>query len=65
MVTFYPSLFYLLSDLVTYFGYLVYDRLITKSPDLKVNFSFFDVGDQAKELCKNWMYKVASIRGKI
>ena len=59
---FYPSLFFLLSDLITYFGHLVYDRLVTKSPHLKVNFTFSDVSDQAKEICKNWLYKIASIR---
>ena len=51
-------MFFLLSDLVTYFGDLVHDRLVTKCPDLKVNFTFSDVGPQAKELCKNWLYKI-------
>ena len=64
-IRFYPSMFFQLSDLITYFGYLVYDRLVTKCPDLKVNFTFSDVGPQARELCKNWLYKIASIRGKI
>lgn len=64
IIRFYPSMFFLLSDLITYFGHLVYDRLVTKSPDLKVNFTFSDVGPQARELCKNWLYKIASIRGK-
>ena len=64
IIDFYPTMFFLLSDLVTYFGDLVHDRLVTKCPDLKVNFTFSDVGPQARELCKNWLYKIASIRGK-
>lgn len=63
-LAFYPSMFFSLADSVSFFGQLVYDRLVTKCPDLKVNFSFSDVSDQARELCKNWLYKIASVRGK-
>lgn len=55
--------FFPVTDLMTYFGKLVYDRLVSKSPQLKINFSYEDVSPQAKELCKNWLYKIASIRG--
>lgn len=58
----YPLVFFLVTDLVSYFGRLVYDRLVSKCPDLKVNFTFNDVSVAAKELCKNWLYKIASIR---
>jgi hypothetical protein len=61
---FFPTLFFLASDVISYFGQLVYDRLVAKCPDLKVIFSFSDVSPQAKELCKNWLYKIASVRGK-
>jgi hypothetical protein len=36
---------------------------VSKCPDLKVNFTVADVSETAKELCKNWLYKIASIRG--
>jgi len=41
----------------------LYFVLVSKCPGLKVNFTLADVSDTAKELCKNWLYKVASIRG--
>ena len=40
----------------------MYDRLVSKCPGLKINFSYNEVSPQAKELCKNWLYKIASIR---
>ena len=58
----YPTKFFLVTDLVSYFGQLVYDRLVSKCPDLRVNFSYSDVSSQSNELCKNWLYKIASIR---
>ena len=54
--------FFSTTDVLSFFGKLVYDRLVAKSPGLKVNFSLNDVSLQAKELCKNWLYKIASIR---
>lgn len=62
--SFYPTLFFLVTDVISYFGELVYDRLVSKCPDLRVNFSIGDVSPQALELCKNWLYKIASVRGK-
>ena len=47
---------------MSYFGRLVYDRLVAKCPGLKINFSYDEVSPQSKELCKNWLYKIASIR---
>lgn len=62
---FYPAMFFLLSDLVTYFGQLIHDRLLAVSPDLRVGFTFSDVGQQTRELCKNWMHKITSVRGML
>ncbi|KAG8229039.1 hypothetical protein J437_LFUL007594 [Ladona fulva] len=68
-INFYPSKFVLITDILDNFGCLVYDRLRSKAgtgsgsegqqsspltPDL--------VPESAKETCKNWFYKIASIR---
>lgn len=55
--------FFLITDSMSFFGTLVYDRLVSKSPQLRINFKYEDVSPQAKELCKNWFYKIASVRG--
>ena len=60
--TLYPTIYFLVTDVISYFGRLVYDRLVSKCPDLKINFTYNEVSPQAKELCKNWLYKIASIR---
>ena len=54
--------FFAIADIISFFGQLVFDRLVAKSPGLKVGFSLEDVTMQARELCKNWLFKVASIR---
>ena len=54
--------FFAITDIISFFGQLVFDRLVAKSPGLKVGFSLEDVTMQARELCKNWLYKIASIR---
>ena len=38
--------------------------LVSKCPGLKINFTLSDVSETAKELAKNWLYKIASIRGE-
>ena len=60
---YYPIVFFSITELITEFGRLVFDRLVSKSPQLRVNFNFEDVSSQAQELCKNWFYKIASVRG--
>ena len=56
----YPKLFFLITDCLTHFGKLVYERILQRCPPLQMNFTFDDVSDQAKELCKNWLHKIAS-----
>lgn len=56
--------FFLVTDSISFFGKLVYDRLVSKSPQLRINFKYDDVSPQARELCKNWFYKIASVRGE-
>ncbi|CAB3989058.1 Hypothetical predicted protein [Paramuricea clavata] len=72
VIGFYPSKFVLITDVLDTFGRLVYERLLRKSativPGTKLmkmlpdNFSPEDVTDVAKETCRNWFYKIASIR---
>ncbi|EDV22361.1 uncharacterized protein TRIADDRAFT_28863, partial [Trichoplax adhaerens] len=64
VIQFYPSKFVLVTDVLDTFGFLVYDRLRRNCSNLSLteNFSPNDVPDQAKETCRNWFYKVASIR---
>jgi hypothetical protein len=67
---FFPSKFVLITEILDTFGRLVFDRLRKRSTiydgdtpiPLKENFRAEDVGDGAKELCKNWFYKIYSIR---
>lgn len=72
VIQFYPSKFVLVTDILDIFGKLVYDRLRTKAeyivPGSKTtsmlpeNFSPDMVSESAKETCRNWFYKIASIR---
>ncbi|XP_026666628.1 UPF0505 protein C16orf62 homolog isoform X2 [Ceratina calcarata] len=69
---FYPSKFVLITDILDIFGKLVYERLKVKAeyykPGSKVptslpdNFTPDMVPENAKETCRNWFYKIASIR---
>ena len=61
---FYPAVFAMLIELIDYFGQLIYDRLVSKCPGLRVNFSPADVSDVAQEIAKNWLMKITSIRGE-
>ncbi|KAF5301140.1 hypothetical protein FQR65_LT08970 [Abscondita terminalis] len=72
VLRFYPSKFVLITDILDIFGHLVYERLRTKAdyyrPGSKVpttlpeDFTPDIVPESAKETCRNWFYKIASIR---
>ncbi|KAK2587997.1 hypothetical protein KPH14_004073 [Odynerus spinipes] len=72
VMAFYPSKFVLITDILDIFGKLVYERLKVKAeyykPGSKVptslpdNFTPSMVPENAKETCRNWFYKIASIR---
>lgn len=64
VLQFYPSKFFLITDILDIFGSLVYERLKSKadsqtsrSKDGETNNS-----ESALETCRNWFYKIASIR---
>ena len=67
---FYPSKFVLITEILDTFGNLVYDRIHKKSTyvekgrelPLPKKFTPDMVSESAKETCKNWFYKTASIR---
>ena len=64
----YPSLFVLAAKVLDTFGDLVYDRIYEKAVEslgvkkLSRDFTPADLSLDTKEMCKNWFYKVASIR---
>ncbi|KAF6206084.1 hypothetical protein GE061_017309 [Apolygus lucorum] len=60
VVQFYPSKFVLTTDVLDEFGHLVYERLWSKSDTRKPHELI--VSESAKETCRNWFYKIASIR---
>ena len=70
VVTFYPSKWVLITEILDAFCELVYKRFKDRSTiydgdnpiPLKDNFRAEDVADHAKETCKNWFFKIASIR---
>lgn len=53
---FYPSKFVLITDILDNFGGLVYKRIHSKVTSGNI------IDDSAKETCKNWFFKIASIR---
>lgn len=66
---FYPSLFVLVTEILDTFGRLVFERIkqkgLTAEGKKKTRVQDFgprDVTEEARETCKNWFYKVASIR---
>ncbi|XP_046397900.1 VPS35 endosomal protein-sorting factor-like isoform X2 [Ischnura elegans] len=73
-INFYPSKFVLITDILDGFGSLVYDRLRSKAGTSGDGFAQTGGGchltaltpdlvpEMAKETCKNWFYKIASIR---
>lgn len=59
---FYPSKFALVTDVLETFGQLIYDRIADKSANVFGDKSPDLTPETAKETCRNWFYKVASIR---
>ncbi|XP_059483632.1 VPS35 endosomal protein-sorting factor-like [Neocloeon triangulifer] len=68
VIQFYPSKFVLVTDILDIFGQLVHERLRSKAEGnktrgrLPVDFTPDMVPEAAKETCRNWFYKIASIR---
>ena len=71
VIQFYPSKFVLISEILDSFGDLVYNRILERGASddgqgrmrpLKPDFRAEDVSEHARETCKNWFHKVASIR---
>jgi hypothetical protein len=73
VLQFYPSMFVLVTDLLDNFGKLVFDRIKERGagldpqtgaqlPPLGNRFSHKQVSDLAKETCRNWFYKIASVK---
>ncbi|XP_014223082.1 UPF0505 protein C16orf62 homolog [Trichogramma pretiosum] len=66
VISFYPSKYVLITDILDTFGKLVYERLKEKAKqESKTLPTFFTpemVSENAKETCQNWFYKIASIR---
>uniref|UniRef100_A0A1X7VFK8 VPS35 endosomal protein-sorting factor-like n=1 Tax=Amphimedon queenslandica TaxID=400682 RepID=A0A1X7VFK8_AMPQE len=72
VIHFYPSKFVLITDILDNFGNLVFERIreksaytppnSSKSIELPKNFSPEQVPESAKETCRNWFFKIASIR---
>eukprot|EP00760_Papus_ankaliazontas_P025486 PhM_4_TR2741/c1_g1_i1/m.106967 len=61
----YPSVFVLVSKVLDLFGRFVYERVYkcaSRDRPLPPNFKPSDVPDEAKDMCLNWFYKIASIR---
>ncbi len=68
---FYPSLFVLVTEIMDTFGLLVYNRILGKAEEdegtgkktrLKRGWTTDDVNTNAKETCRNWFYKISSVR---
>lgn len=72
VIKFYPSKFILITEILDTFGRLVFDRLRGRSViydsinavpvPLPEDFKAEDVTPSARETCRNWFYKIASIR---
>lgn len=72
VISFYPSQFVLITDILDNFGKLVFERLRSKADyfeagsnvtkSLPDNFTPDMVSSDVKETCMNWFYKIASIR---
>ncbi|KAG8173555.1 hypothetical protein JTE90_003498, partial [Oedothorax gibbosus] len=72
VIQFYPSKFVLITDILDNFGNLVYNRIHSKAEHhkpgskhptpLPEQFTPDQVPESAKETCRNWFFKIASIR---
>lgn len=72
VIQFYPSKFVLITDILDNFGNLVYQRIHSKAEHYKPGsrnptplperFTPDQVSETAKETCRNWFFKIASIR---
>ncbi|KAI6660497.1 hypothetical protein LOD99_14081 [Oopsacas minuta] len=70
VIQFYPSKFVLITDILQSFGDLVFQRIYKKclqDSGIKIDippdqFDFSMVTESARETCRNWFYKIASIR---
>lgn len=72
VIQFYPSKFVLITDILDNFGNLVYQRIHSKAEYFKSgsrvaiplpeNFTPDQVPESAKETCRNWFFKIASVR---
>jgi hypothetical protein len=66
VIQFYPSKFVLITDILDNFGKLVSDRIMEKSVGpgerLPDDYTPDMIPDSAKETCRNWFFKIASIR---
>lgn len=72
VIQFYPSKFVLITDILDNFGNLVYQRIHSKAERYKPgsrnpvplpeHFTPDEVPESAKETCRNWFFKIASIR---
>ncbi|XP_012161991.1 UPF0505 protein CG8202 isoform X2 [Ceratitis capitata] len=66
VLSFYPSQFVLITDILDMFGKLVYERLNIKASNTTGDGRFSDkaemLHENARETCQNWFFKIASIR---
>ena len=56
VIQFYPSKFVLITDILDNFGSLVYKRIYCKAGSMS------SAIESARETCRNWFYKIASVR---
>eukprot|EP01087_Luapelamoeba_hula_P008608 TRINITY_DN2164_c0_g1_i2.p1 TRINITY_DN2164_c0_g1~~TRINITY_DN2164_c0_g1_i2.p1 ORF type:complete len:988 (-),score=189.50 TRINITY_DN2164_c0_g1_i2:79-3021(-) len=70
VIKFYPSKWVMITEILDTFGKLVFERIYERAEagdngipiKLKPNFSPKDIPDTARETCRNWFFKIASIR---
>nr|CAB3226529.1 UPF0505 protein C16orf62-like [Phallusia mammillata] len=63
VIQFYPSKFVLVTDLLDTFGGLVFDRILSLCNGMTADSIVpEEVPDTAREICVNWLLKIASIR---